>query len=65
MVCSDVKERYIHTEHLLGKICVAHSVAHSVTLLLCCALSSVVKIPPASPRRYSKYRRSASHMSPQ
>ena len=50
---------------LLGKICVAHSVDHSFTLFLCCALSIVVEIPPASPRRYSKYRRSSSHMSPQ
>ena len=49
---------------MLGKICVAHSVVHSSTLLLCCALSDEV-IPPASPRRYRKYRRSSSHMSPQ
>ena len=52
-------------QFLLGKICVAHSVDHSFTLLLCCALSIVVGIPPASPRRYSKFRRSSSHMSPQ
>ena len=50
-------------QFLLGKICVAHSVVHSSTLLLCCALSDEV-IPPASPRRYRKYRRSSSHMSP-
>ena len=52
-------------QFLLGKMCVAHSVAHSFTLLLCCTLSDEVEIPPASPRRYSKYRRSSSHMSPQ
>ena len=53
-------------QFLLGKICVAHSVDHSFTLLLwIVALSIVVEIPPASPRRYSKYRRSSSHMSPQ
>ena len=51
-------------QFLLGKICVAHSVTHSFTLLLCCALSVEFEIPPASPRRYSKYRRSASHRSP-
>ena len=39
-------------QFLLGKICVAHSVAHSSTLLLCCALSVEVEFPPAGPRRY-------------
>ena len=51
-------------QFLLGKICVAHSVAHSFTLLLWCASSIKVEIPPAGPRRYSKYRRSSLHMSP-
>ena len=50
---------------LLGKICVAHSVAHSFIFLLCCALSVKDGIPPAGPRRYSKYRRSSLHKSPQ
>ena len=52
-------------QFLLGKICVAHSVAHSFIFLLCCALSVKVEIPPAGPRQYSKYRRSSSHKSPQ
>ena len=52
-------------QFLFGKICVAHSVTHSFTFLLCCALSVRVEIPPAGPRRYSKYRRSSSHKSPQ
>ena len=50
-------------QFLLGKICVAHSVAHSFILFLWCALSVKVEFPPAGPRRKSKYRRSASHRS--
>ena len=56
-VPANVKIFRVHEfQFLLGKICVAHSVDHSFTLFLCCTLSIVVEFPPASPRRYSKYR---------